>query len=95
MALWFGLGGRLGRIGFYLLFAVTVTASVQLIGVFLVFASLIIPSVATRRRSDRRGLVTAYLLGLAGYALGEEVPAPPAIPQVPFFPDVSRAKTMR
>jgi zinc/manganese transport system permease protein len=70
LALWFGLGGRLGRVGFYLLFAVTVTASVQLVGVFLVFASLIVPSVATRGRSDRRGLATAYLLGLAGYAVG-------------------------
>jgi len=47
-----------------------VTASVQLVGVFLVFASLIVPSVATRGRSDRRGLATAYLLGLAGYAVG-------------------------
>jgi zinc/manganese transport system permease protein len=70
LALWFGLGRRLGRIGFYLLFAVTVTASVQLVGVFLVFASLIIPSVATRGHSDRRGLAAAYLLGLAGYMLG-------------------------
>ena len=70
LALWFGLRARLGRVGFYLLFAVTVTASVQLVGVFLVFASLIVPSVATRGRSDRRGLATAYLLGLAGYALG-------------------------
>jgi zinc/manganese transport system permease protein len=70
LALWFGLGRRLGRIGFYLLFAVTVTASVQLVGVFLVFASLIVPSVATRGRSDRLGLATAYLLGFAGYAVG-------------------------
>ena len=46
------------------------TASVQLVGVFLVFASLIIPSVATRGHSDRRGLAAAYLLGLAGYVLG-------------------------
>jgi zinc/manganese transport system permease protein len=70
LALWFGLRERLGRVGFYLLFAVTVTASVRLVGVFLVFASLIVPSVATRRGSDRHGLSTAYLLGLAGYALG-------------------------
>jgi zinc/manganese transport system permease protein len=70
LALWFGLGARLGRIGFYLLFAVSVTASVQLVGVFLVFASLIVPAVATRGREDRRGLATAFLLGLAGYAVG-------------------------
>ncbi len=70
LALWFGLGRRLTRIGFYLLFAVTVTASVQLVGVYLVFASLIVPAVATRARADGRGLVTAFLLGLAGYAVG-------------------------
>ena len=70
LALWFGLGRRLTRIGFYLLFAVTVTASVQLVGVYLVFASLIVPAVATRGRADGRGLVTAFLLGLAGYAVG-------------------------
>lgn len=70
LALWFRLRGSLGRVGFYLIFAVTVTASVRLVGVFLVFASLIVPSVATRGDSDRRGLATAYLLGLAGYALG-------------------------
>src|SRR6478736_700736 len=34
LALWFGMGDRLGRIGFYALFAVAVTISVQLVGVY-------------------------------------------------------------
>jgi len=33
LPLWFGLGERLGRTGFYMMFAVAVTASVQLVGV--------------------------------------------------------------
>ena len=42
VALWFGLGARLGRMGFYVLFAVAVTLSVQMVGIYLVFATLII-----------------------------------------------------
>ena len=54
---------------FYLLFAVTVTASVQLVGVYLVFASLIIPALSVRS-AGKRGLWFAYGLGAAGYGLG-------------------------
>jgi zinc/manganese transport system permease protein len=69
LALWFGLGARLGRAGFYVLFAVAVTLSVQMVGIYLVFATLIIPALATRA-SSRRRLAAAYLLAAAGYALG-------------------------
>jgi len=70
LAVWFGARERLGRHGFYLLFAVTVTASVQLVGVYLVFASLIVPGLATRGMPARSGLAWAYAVGAAGYALG-------------------------
>jgi zinc/manganese transport system permease protein len=69
LALWFGLGDRLGRAGFYVLFACTVTVSVQLVGVYLVFAGLIIPALATRKFLSRR-LPAAYATSAAGYALG-------------------------
>ncbi|HXU43378.1 MAG TPA: metal ABC transporter permease [Burkholderiales bacterium] len=69
VALWFGAARRGGRIGFYLLFACAVTVAVQLVGIYLVFASLIVPALATRRL-ERRRLATAYGLGAAGYALG-------------------------
>src|SRR5262249_46600610 len=36
LALWLGMRERLGRIGFYLVFALAVTISVQLVGVYLV-----------------------------------------------------------
>ena len=61
---------RLTRLGFYLIFALAVTASVQLVGVYLVFASLIIPSLATRNHRRRWQLPLAYAIGAAGYAMG-------------------------
>jgi zinc/manganese transport system permease protein len=70
LALWFGARERLGRIGFYAMFALAVTASVQLVGVYLVFASLIIPALAGRFHPARRQLVVGYSVGVLGYALG-------------------------
>ena len=70
LALWFGAGQRLGRMGFYALFALAVTASVQLVGVCLVFAGLIVPALAGRFHSARRRLLVGYLVGAAGYAAG-------------------------
>jgi len=69
-AIWRGWIGRLGRFGFYAAFAVAVTASVQLVGVYLVFSSLIIPALATRRLRNGGRIWVAYALGAVGYALG-------------------------
>jgi zinc/manganese transport system permease protein len=63
-------GGAEHRAGFYLLFALAVTGSVQLVGVYLVFASLILPALATRGWSGRTRTAVALALGAAGYALG-------------------------
>jgi zinc/manganese transport system permease protein len=70
LAIWFGLHARLSRLGFYLVFALTVTVSVQLVGVYLVFATLIVPSLGSRNHPERRKLPLAYGIGLAGYGLG-------------------------
>ena len=70
MAMWRGWIARLGRFGFYAAFAIAVTASVQLVGVYLVFSSLIIPALATRRIQGRWRLFVGYGLGGLGYALG-------------------------
>jgi zinc/manganese transport system permease protein len=70
LALLAALRHRLSRIGFYLLFALAVTASVQLVGVYLVFATLILPSLAVRHFPDRRKLPFAYLTGVGGYGTG-------------------------
>jgi zinc/manganese transport system permease protein len=61
---------RLARLGFYLVFALAVTASVQLVGVYLVFSSLIVPSLAVRHYPAGRRLAFAYLTGVGGYASG-------------------------
>ena len=70
LALWRGWVSRLGRFGFYAVFALAVTASVQMVGVYLVFSSLIIPALATRALQGGRRYRVAYLVGIAGYASG-------------------------
>jgi zinc/manganese transport system permease protein len=70
LAAWFGIGmARLGRVGFYLLFGLAVTASVQMVGIYLVFSSLIIPALASRNATRRR-LAKAYAVGALGYLFG-------------------------
>jgi zinc/manganese transport system permease protein len=69
LAIWFGFGGRIGRAGFYALFACAVTVSVQLVGLYLVFTTLIVPALATRRLTRFR-IGVSYALGAAGYAAG-------------------------
>jgi zinc/manganese transport system permease protein len=64
LAGWFGCNLKASPLGFYLLFALTITASVQVVGVYLVFASLIVPALAAG------SLWRAYALGASGYVLG-------------------------
>ena len=68
--LWFTLRQRIGSAGFYVLFAFAVTASVQLVGIYLVFASLIVPAMATRLYADPSRQGVAYAMGALSYALG-------------------------
>ena len=70
LALWRGWIHKLGRFGFYGVFALAVTASVQLVGVYLVFSSLIIPALATRKETGLKRYRNAYLTGVLGYGLG-------------------------
>jgi zinc/manganese transport system permease protein len=58
------------RWAFYSLFAIAITVSVQLVGVYLVFATLIIPALAcSTMRSRRKWLITS-LVAIAGYIAG-------------------------
>jgi zinc/manganese transport system permease protein len=82
LALWLTMGKDLGRIGFYLAFALSVTASVQLVGVYLVFASLIVPALAVRRL-EKEALPAAYLVGAVGYGLGLSASAVLDLPSGP------------
>lgn len=76
--------GRGTLVSFYLPFALAVTVSVQMVGVYLVFSSLILPALAVRRLGGVRALAVALATGAAGYALGlgvswyADLPAGPA-----------------
>lgn len=71
--------------GFYLPFAIAITASVQAVGVYLVFASLILPSIVVWQLPGWRGVVAGFAIGALGYcagllaSLGWDLPTGPAI----------------
>ena len=65
---WFVFRHRLGPWVFYPLFAVTVTLSTQFVGVYLVFATLIVPSLASLHQ--RHPLLKGLILGALGYFIG-------------------------
>ena len=67
---WVVLATAQRQLAFYLLFAIAVTCSVQLVGVYLVFASLIIPALAVRFLEVEWQLTWGYLLGGLGYLFG-------------------------
>jgi zinc/manganese transport system permease protein len=69
LTLWFGFAHRSSSLVFYLLFALSITASVQLVGVYLVFASLILPALAIRNTS-KHTLVYGYIVSITAYILG-------------------------
>lgn len=56
--------------GFYLVFALVITLSVELVGVYLVFSTLILPALAVNKLSCSKALGWAYLVGLCGYLAG-------------------------
>jgi len=71
LATWFSMNIERHPVMFYVLFAITVTASVQLVGVYLVFASLIVPALASRRlKRGCQSLLSGYMTGILGYTLG-------------------------
>lgn len=65
---WFSSPKSRQGILFYLLFSLAITSSVQLVGVYLVFTSLIVPALAALIVGGR--LLTAYFIGFAGIVLG-------------------------
>ena len=78
-ALWIAIPSMRTGAGFFILFALAVTASVQLVGVYVVFASLILPALAARTR-------TGYVLPRALASGGVAVVAAIAISAVADLP---------
>jgi len=70
LVVWFVMRPRTSALTFYLAFAIVVTASVQIVGIYLVFASLIIPALTTTgiRRGNR--LLAGYLVGAVSFFIG-------------------------
>jgi zinc/manganese transport system permease protein len=71
------------RVAFYLLFACAVTISVQLVGIYLVFATLIVPALATRSIARAR-LTVCYLLAAIAYVTGLALSAIVDLPAGPL-----------
>lgn len=68
LAVWFIWPGVRNGSGFYLLFALAITSSVQLVGVYVVFASLILPALAAS--AANRPYLAAWGCGIASVLLG-------------------------
>jgi zinc/manganese transport system permease protein len=66
---WRAFGRQGSGLAFYMLFSVAVTLSVQLVGVYLVFASLIVPALATHGLQRWRQ-AAGIGIGMAGYTAG-------------------------
>ncbi len=81
VTVWFVYPSARRNFGFYFLFALAITSSVQMVGVYVVFASLILPALAAFR-SDRPHLTawfcgaTSVLTGI-GLSLAFDMPSGP------------------
>jgi len=83
LAVWFLKPSVRRGIGFYMLFALAITSSVQLVGVYVVFSSLILPALAAVHISKKHTVawgcgLAAVLSGIA-IAMLFDLPAGPVI----------------
>lgn len=81
---WFIAPRLRGGTSFFILFAVVITSSVQLVGVYVVFASLILPALAARRG---KGYVLwrAYASGAVAVVAAILISAAADLPAGPFL----------
>jgi len=70
LIIWFRFRHLFEHLSFYVLFAFAVTSSVQLVGIYLVFASLIIPALGSIGNVNSKALYIGYAIGAMGYGLG-------------------------
>jgi zinc/manganese transport system permease protein len=84
LALWFLVPFVRQGLGFFVLFALVVTASVQLVGVYVVFASLILPALAANRMAARQTL-RAILCGIIAVVAGISVSTLADLPAGPIL----------
>lgn len=70
LTIWFRFREKFRHLGFYVIFALVVTASVQVVGVYLVFATLIFPALGAWVVADSKRLGAAYGLAALGVFAG-------------------------
>jgi zinc/manganese transport system permease protein len=70
LALWYFRDLSRDRGLFYVAFAIVITISVQVVGILLVFSSLVVPALAARAGPRRWRILVALNIGVAGYLLG-------------------------
>lgn len=75
VALWLTAPKVKQGLWFYSLFAVAITSSVQLVGVYVVFASLILPALAVVKLPENKKLFSAWGTGIIAVVLGIAVSA--------------------
>jgi len=81
---WIGVPRARGGAGFFVVFAFAITASVQLVGVYVVFASLILPALAARANGGY-DLRRAFASGAAAVAAGVSISTAADLPAGPFL----------
>lgn len=69
LAAWFRFKQHRAKL-FYLIFPIVITLSVQLVGVYLVFASLILPALGTVKLNGSRRLLNGYMIAILSFAFG-------------------------
>ncbi len=67
LTMWFFVPRSRGGLLFYLLFALAITSSVQLVGVYVVFASLILPALSAINFNN--SVICAWLCGVSSFLL--------------------------
>jgi len=70
LLVWFRFREKMTGLAFYIIFAIVITASVQVVGIYLVFASLIIPSLATNQIKGGGRIIMGYFIGGLSYFVG-------------------------
>ena len=81
---WIGVPRARSGVGFFVLFALAITASVQLVGVYVVFASLILPALAARSGGGY-DLRRAFASGAAAVVAGILISTAADLPAGPFL----------
>jgi zinc/manganese transport system permease protein len=86
LVLWLTSSRVRDGIGFFLLFALAITVSVRLVGVYVVFASLILPALAVNIRTlDRSRLTLAWASGLVAVTAGIAISSQADLPAGPIL----------